>query len=333
MSQQPTTRPRIVYLATGGTIASVRGQGAAGATPTLTAAQIAADVPGLAEAADLEARQLVQKPSVDLGFADVTAVLAAAREAVDGGAAGVVVSQGTDTIEETAYALDLCWDRTEPLVVTGAMRNPSLAGGDGPANLLAAVQTAAATTSRDRGVLVVLNEEIHAARLVQKRHTFAASAFASPAGGPLGRLAEGEPRYLGRLPQLPVVAYAGEPVPPVALVTVALDDDLRLLPALADLGYRGCVLAGAGGGHVPARTVAAVRDLVTRMPVVLTSRIGAGEVLTRTYAYAGSEQELIAAGALPAGGLHPLKARVLLATLLATGADPDRVAAELRLRG
>src|SRR6185437_4013034 len=137
------------------------------------------------------------------------------------GSAGIVITQGTDTIEETAFALDLLWAGHAPIVITGAMRNPSLPGADGPANLLAAVQVAASPTARGLGALVVFNDEIHAARFVSKTHTSKPSAFQSRHTGPIGWLSEGHPVVVSR----PVGRFcldvpSNSEVPPVALVRV-----------------------------------------------------------------------------------------------------------------
>lgn len=117
------------------------------------------------------------------------------------------------------------------------------------------------------------------------------------------------------------------PTPPVALLTSVLDDDGRMLSALPDLGYRGLVVAAMGGGHLPPSWLPGLRDLVGRMPVVLASRTGSGEGLQHTYGSAGSETALLAAGLLPAGALHPFKARVLLTLALAAGLDPPSIGA------
>ena len=171
--------PRVDYLATGGTIATVHGDHASLSGPTLTAEAIARSVPGLHEVADLRTLQFMQRPSTSLTFADVLRLRDELTLRIADGAAGVVVTQGTDTIEETAFALDLLCPGTAPIVVTGAMRGASLPGTDGPANLLAAVQVAASRVARGLGVLVVFNDEIHAARFVSKTHTSKPSAFQS----------------------------------------------------------------------------------------------------------------------------------------------------------
>src|SRR5215217_608995 len=156
-----------------------------GVTPALSAADLLRAVPGLDDVGDLAATTLRTEPGAWLTPADVVEVAAWAR---DRAADGIVVVQGTDTIEETAYLLDLLWDRPEPLVVTGAMRPPAAAGADGPANLLAAAVVAAAPASRDRGALVVVNDEVHAAARVRKTDTVAMHAFGSGAFGPVGRV-------------------------------------------------------------------------------------------------------------------------------------------------
>lgn len=326
------SRPAIVFVATGGTIASIPDDGAAGAVPTLTAEDLVASVPGLSDHAEIECVQLSQKPSVELGFADLVDLIALCRASVDAGAVGLIVAQGTDTIEETSYALDLLWDRPEPIVVTGAMRNPSLAGSDGPANLLAATQVAVSRAARDRGVLVVLHDEIHAARDVVKTHTSSTAAFRSWRTGPVGLVQEGEPHFHEAPARQTGLGAAPGAIPPVALVRATLDDGLPYLATLAEWGYRGVVIEAFGGGHLRSELVPVIRELTQRIPVILASRTGAGAVLTHTYAFPGSEMELLHAGAIPAGSLHSLKARILLALLLATGADKATIRSEFLAR-
>jgi L-asparaginase len=260
-------------------------------------------------------------PSACLSFADILEVAAAAETAVAEGATGVVVVQGTDTIEETSFLIDLVWPREQPVVVTGAMRNPGLPGADGPANLLAAVQVAGDPRFAGLGALVVLNDQVHAARRVRKMHSSNPAAFVSPDTGPLGQLVEGVPVPLAQpsarrcLPRPDGVADVR-----VALLTVALDDDGGLLAGLADR-YAGLVVAGFGVGHTPAALAEPLGDLAGRIPVVLASRIGAGSVYRHTYGFAGSETDLLGRGLIPAGFLDAYKSRVLLRLLLAGGAD------------
>lgn len=314
-------RPTIAYVALGGTIASVA-SGGRGVEPTLTASDLAAGVPGLDAVADLRAQTFRTVPSSAITLRDLIELVPVLADAVDQGAAGVVVSQGTDTIEEVAFVLDLLWDRPEPVVVTGAMRNPSLAGADGPANLLASVQVAASPEARDCGVLVCLGDEIHAARYVHKAHTSSPAAFRSPGLGPIGWVSEGRPVIAlrpTRRAHLDVEWSAA--LPRVPIVRLGLGDDGVLLEAARDLECDGVVIDALGGGHVPAGLVPVVADLLERVPVVLASRTGSGEVLASTYGSPGSEIDLLERGVIRAGALDALKARLLLVLAMASGCD------------
>jgi L-asparaginase len=244
-----------------------------------------------------------------------------------------VVTQGTDTIEEMAYAWDLLVAGDTPTVVTGAMRHAALTSADGAGNLLDAVRTAASPHARGLGCLVVLNEEIHSARTVRKGHTSSLAAFRSAGVGPLGWIAEGAPRLRERpYPRVVVELPPDAPAVRPPLVTIALDDDGWWLPAVAQAP--GLVVAGTGGGHVPGWLSDRVVELAGRIPVVLASRTGDGEVLTATYGgFGGSETVLVQGGLIPAGTLDPYKARVLLGLLLSAGADHDRIRTTIAAAG
>ena len=325
-------RPRVDYLATGGTIATVQDDPAPG--PTVTAEVIARSAPAIDDIADLRIAQLMQRPSPSITFADVFRLRDEIALRIADGSAGIVVTQGTDTIEETAFALDLLCAGGAPVVVTGAMRSPSLPGADGPANLLAAVQVAASAVARGLGVLVVFNDEIHAARFVSKTHTSKPSAFQSRLTGPIGWLSEGHPVIVARpVGRFCLNVRSDADVPPIALVRVALGDDGRILHALAAHGFRGAVIEGFGGGHVTPPMVGRIERLATEIPVVLASRTGSGELLRHTYRYRGSEVELLEAGAIPAGMLDGLKARILLSLCLAADPSGENVAAAFQAVG
>jgi L-asparaginase len=319
------TTPPVSILALGGTIAS-RPSGGRLAQPELTADDLAALLGGDPAVAPLSVESLVQAPSGDLRFATIAAVADRVREVIAAGVAGVVVTQGTDTLEETAFQLDLLLDAPQPVVVTGALRNPALLGADGPANLLAAIRVAAAPAAAGLGVLVVMNDEIHAARFVRKTHTHKPSAFASPGAGPLGWVAEDRVRIVlcPREPT-PTVAWRGEP-PDVPLLTLGFSTPATALTPFLDSPPAGLVIAGFGVGHAPAWMAEPLGALAAKIPVVLASRIGAGEVFAATYGYPGSESDLLARGCIGAGSLDPFKARVLLALLLGEGADRARIA-------
>ncbi len=295
----------------------------------LTGDDLTAAVPGLADVGHAVEIQDVEKvPSANLTASKMLDVVDAASKAVADGATGVVVTQGTDNLEETAFLVDQVWPHPHPFVLTGAMRNPTLAGPDGPANLLAAVRVACSPAARDLGALVVFKEEIHAARWVRKTHSTSTATFVSPNTGPIGHVVEDRVRVLTRPLRLDGVHGRAEPAEldatRVALYTVTMDDDGLLLQGLADT-HQGLVLAGFGVGHVPSALAPVLGELAAAMPVVLTSRTGGGPVLRNTYTSVGSESDLLQRGLIDGGFLDPYKARVLLRLLLAT--DDDLTAA------
>ena len=320
------TLPQVAVLSLGGTISSTRSGGGPGVTPTLTGDALVESVPEIAEVAEVSAAAFRQLASPEITIDDLVELAAEISRRVDAGAAGAVVTQGTDTIEEVSFVLDLLLDLDAPVVVTGAMRNPTLPGADGPANLLAAVQVAASEAARGLGTVVVFNDEIHAARYVRKTHTQSTATFKSLSVGPLGWISEGTPRVAFRpVNRHHVDLQAGSEDRPVALISAALGDDGRLFSVVKDLGYAGLVVDAAGGGHMPSATVEPLAELAREIPVILASRTGSGEVLRQTYGFPGSEIDLLSRGLIPAGALDGRKARLLLSLLLRSGAKKDEI--------
>ena len=320
-------RPRIDLFALGGTIASVSKPGAAGADIGLTGEDLVGALPALGAIASVDVHSLKQVPSGDLTMADVLALADEIDKSIAEGARGVVVTQGTDTLEEVAFALDLLIDSEVLIVVTGAMRNASLPGADGPANVTAAVAVAASEAARGLGAVVVLNDEIHAARFVRKRHTASTATFGSALAGPLGEVVENRVRIFVRPPgRLTIKLPLPRPLVKVALLPVTLGDEGDLISTAALSSYQGAVVAAFGGGHVPRRLVTRLRTLNDLMPVVIASRTFGGEMLRSTYAYPGGEMDLLAQGLIFAGAYDALHARVLLQLLLMAGAGRDLIA-------
>jgi L-asparaginase len=317
--------PRVAVFSLGGTISSVE-SGGRGVEPTLTGEALISDVPQIAEVAEVSAVSFRQAASGELTVDDLVELASEITGRIDEGASGAVITQGTDTIEETAFVLDLLVDRDAPVVVTGAMRNPTLPGADGPANLLASIQVAASDAARGLGAVVVMNDEIHAARFVRKTHTSNPATFRSDPVGPVGWVSEDMPRIVLRpVGQNKIALSEGAQDRQVALLTIALGDDGRLLGEIERQGYAGLVIEALGGGHVPSVMVETLEDLAGKMPVILASRTAGGEVLRKTYGFPGSEIDLLERGLINAGPLNGLKARLYLTVLLRSGATHEEI--------
>jgi L-asparaginase len=325
----PATRPRLVVLATGGTIAAATDPATGAARPAITGADLVAALPGAAAIAEVRVEQVANVASQELSLPCLLDIGRRAERLLDGGQAdGIVITQGTMTMEESAYLwqLTLGPDRG-PVVVTGAMRHTSLPGSDGPRNLLDALTAAADPATRQLGVVVCLNGELHAAREVVKTHTLNVDAFKSPDLGPLAFVRHGRVVVHRRplaLERLPGVRGAGAHVP---LVPVGAGDDGRLIDAAA-AGADGLVLAVMGGGAVPPACLPAIAAAAARMPVVAVSRCGAGAMYEDVYAAAGGDRDLRAAGVIFGGSLTGPKARVkLILALDVAGGDRTVIAA------
>lgn len=277
----------------------------------------------LARLAALHAIEIARLPSRAMTPSLMREVALAVRGEVASGCHGVVVTHGTDTMEETVYALSLMLERDVPVVMTGAMRLPGAAGYDGDANLRAAIAAAAHADATQLGPLVVFGDEIHLARWVAKVHTTRPAPFASPDFGPVGSVVEGRPQFtVSSAPS----DFLGLPDQidrhSVELVWIAAGASGDLVAAAAERAH-GIVVAGTGGGHVPPPVATAIeRAIGSGVPVVLASRCGAGSILADTYAGVGSEQHLRSLGVVPAGRLAPLKARLRLQVALALGRAP-----------
>lgn len=327
------TRPAVSLLAMGGTIATT--PSADGARTGRGAAELAAPLAQLPDlAAEVRPVDVRTVPSRSVTPTDMWDLADAVRREIADGVDGVVITHGTDTLEETAYALSLLLETPVPVVLTGAMRGPHLLGADGPANLAAAVAAACHRPLARYGPVVAFQDEIHVAALVTKHHSARVAAFTSPAAGPVGYVIEDEVELLLGPPPRPDRLSAVDPevrlAPPrarVELVHAVAGSDGTLLDAVAgDPAVTALVVAGTGGGHLaPPAAEAAERMVRSGRPVVLASRCADGPTLSRTYGGTGSESQLLAAGLLPARSLDPLKARLRLLFGLSAGLPADRL--------
>ncbi|MGY4098836.1 asparaginase [Nocardia sp. R16R-3T] len=313
---------RVALCALGGTIAAFPHDNETGVVPGEHSPALGPDIEKAMPGINIIEHRFPQKASAAIDFDLLRAAVARARAEIATGATGVVVTTGTDTLEEVAFALDLMWTESAPLVITGAMRPPGAPGADGPANLMNAVRLASDLTAADLGVTVLMNDRIHAPWQVQKRHTTNVDTFTSPLSGPLGEIGEGDIyRYARPIPRLTVAVPDDAPFPPVALIRSALGDDGRLLEHIVDIGYRGVVVEAVGGGSVPPSWADPLEEIALAIPVLYAGRPGSGPTLRSTYGGTGAEIDLQRRGLIPAGILDGLKARVLLTILLASGTE------------
>ena len=247
------------------------------------------------------------------------------RSLADQPADGVVITHGTDTLEETAYFLDLTLNLEIPVVLTGAMRSADEIGSDGVHNVLSAIRVASDEDSRGKGVLVVLNDEIHTAQNVTKTHTSNVSTFQSPQYGPIGLVTNGHIHY-HHAPLLHARFHVDELCGRVALLKVYAGMDSEFLFHAADAGYEGIVLEGLGQGNVPPSLMPGIRRLLEdEIPVVLVSRCFNG-IAQPVYGYEGGGRMLHEEGVIFAHGLSGQKARIQLLLALSAGIHPGQIA-------
>jgi L-asparaginase len=316
----------IVILFTGGTISMRNDPVAGGATPALTAKEILEATRGIEAITGVETEEWGKFPGPHMSPERMWALrnrikAHLARSEV----AGVVVTHGTDTLEESAYLVARSIRSDKPIVFTGAMRTVSDLGWDGPPNLFEAVQVAASKVAIGYGVMVAISGQVFAALDVTKTNTHLLDAFESRGLGPLGVIDEGELIFRRGCPApIPVV----EPqalATPVDVVFAAAGGDSRLLDASRDI-VCGVVVAAMGRGNVPPDMVPGIERLIAAgKPVVITSRTGGGRV-GHTYAYPGGGRKLEELGAIFGGSRSPQQARIDLMLGLGAGFG----AAELR---
>lgn len=325
----------VVLLATGGTISSRGSETGGGAVASDSGEQVFASI-GRQSAHPVRVVDVFRKGSYLLTVDDMIAICARIREALSAPEVlGVVVTHGTDTMEETAYLAALTHDDPRPVVFTGAQQAADSSHPDGPGNLARAIVVAGSPEARGKGVMLAFAGAIFPATGVRKCHTTKPEAFANPDFGTIGSVTEsGEVSFMATPPQhtaLPLPG-AGAGSPRVDLVAVYPGADATQLRSSVQAGATGIVLQGTGTGNANHPICQAVAEAAAAGVVVVTStRVEAGAVVP-VYGDGGGE-DLREAGAIPSGCLRSSQSLILLSTLLRLDAGPERIAEAFALRG
>ncbi len=304
--------PKVHLLGTGGTIAG-------GREGSLSAKELSAFLPDLASIAEVSVEDFSNigssRMTPELQFRLAQRVRSLFEERPE--LSGIVVTHGTDSLEETAFLLDLVVPPGKPVVFAAAQRPPRDDDTDGPRNLLNAIRIASHPGARKLGVLVTLNDEIHAARDVRKTHAVAVNAFVSPWAGPIGQLDSGRV-YLYHRPARGLTIEASGIEPRVDLVTLYAGSDGSAIRGAASSGARGLVVEVFGRGNIPPEAMEAVAEARSQGVVVaFCTRTGGGRV--------DLGEEAKRAGVISAEDLDGLKARIVLVVALGAGASADRI--------
>ncbi len=320
-----TQRPRIVIIFTGGTIASALDKEWGGIVPNMSGGQILAHLGDIDHVAEVLVHEYGAFPGPHITPTHMAELSDLVRRYVEHeGADGVVITHGTDTLEETAYFLDSTVDTACPVVVVGSMRNSSEPDWDGPRNLRDAISVAAHASARGLGVLVCLGGDILAASEATKIDTADVSTFESPNFGPLGRVTNGHV-LIHRMP-LHREAFNAGPLPTFVPLFKLYAGMTELMIDLAlDHGAEGVVVEAFGVGNVTPPVYHALARAIQRgIPVVLVSRCPVGRV-EHVYAYEGAGRSLYKAGVIFADYLNGPKARIKLICALAAGLPIEQI--------
>ena len=317
----------IAIVFTGGTISMRFDAAAQGAVPALSGHEILAATRGIEDVDEVTVEQWGSFPGPHMHVARMWALRNRIAEyQARSDIRGVVVTHGTDTLEESAYLCARSLDPSKPVVFTGAMRSASDLGWDGPANLLDAARVAASDDARGFGALVTMSGRIFSAIDETKAHTHLLDAFESPGLGPVGVVDDGEVIFRRRLGDMPPLLRPSAPATPVDIVGAWAGADSRLLDASRADG-KGVVVSALGRGNVPPEMVPGVeRWIADGKPVVVSSRAQRGRV-GHTYGYPGGGRRLHALGAIFAGSRRPQQARIDLMLALGAGLGADALRA------
>jgi len=316
---------KVVVIFNGGTISMTVDPRIKAAVPTLSGEEIMSMVTGIENYAEIESYTFSNLPGPHMTpelMMDLSKYVQnfLCRDDI----CGVVVTHGTDSLEETAYLLHLIIDNPKPVIVTGSMRNSSELGYDGPANLSAAICTAISEEARNRGVLVCLNDELNCAGEVTKSHSMHLNTFQSPEFGPIGIIDNNEVIfYRDSLKREHIITENVETR--VDLIKACAGMDSKLIDFCVQQGARGLVIEAMGRGNIPPIMAEGVKMAIKRgVVVVMVSRCYKGRVLD-SYGYPGGGKELRNAGVIFGDSLPGQKARIKLMLALASTSNMEEI--------
>lgn len=314
---------KILILNTGGTISMSEDQKTGKVAPT-DSNPIGAGGNLFSYIGDLHVEDLYHLASPQITQNEMLGIKNRIEKAVEEGYDGVVVTHGTDTLEETAYYLELTLDVNIPVVVTGAMRSSNEIGADGLANLRSSLVVATDDESSDKGVLVVMNDEVHTATYVTKTHTTNVATFQTPTFGPIGLVSKNKVIYFQKL--IKEEHYNVDTTDKrVYLLKAYAGMDGELIDAVVELGADGLVIEALGAGNLPPKTVPAVKSCIEKnIPVVFVSRAFNG-VTQDVYDYEGGGKRFQQDGVIFTTGLSGQKARIKLMILLEAGISFEKL--------
>ncbi|NLY45371.1 MAG: asparaginase [Tissierella sp.] len=318
-------KKKVVVIFTGGTISMKIDPEIHAAIPALNSDEIIAMVSNIENVAEIESINFANIPSPHLTTQHMMSIADTVRENIlKEDVTGIVITHGTDTLEETAYLLDLLIQSEKPIVVVGAMRNSSELGYDGSSNLSAAICTAISPKAKNKGVLVVMNNEVNAASEVTKTNTLSLDTFKSPEFGPLGIVDNDEVIFYRDIAANRIID-TNTIEEKVALIKTATGIGLDVLDFYIDSGYKGIVIEALGRGNIPPQLVPGVkRAIMNNIPVVMVSRCYTGRVLY-TYGYEGGGKHLKDLGVIFGGNLPGQKARIKLMLSLGYTKDIEKI--------
>lgn len=319
-------RKKVVVVSTGGTIAMRYDPTKQGVCPAVTGKELVEAVPPLKNLCPIEVVEFSNIPSPHMTPIKMFQLAKKVEKILSAdNIYGVVITHGTDTLEETAYLLNLVLKTKKPVCLTAAMRNAADISSDGPKNILCAVKTALSKDAYGKGVLVVMNEEIHSACEVTKTHAANPKTFASPFWGPLGYVDEDKVIFR-RSPANITKVHTEQIIDDVHLIKLVAGSDDLFINFLVERQVKGIIVEGLGRGNVPPGVVPGIKLAIqNNIPVVLTTRTIGGRVLD-VYGYEGGVKGLKELGVILGGDISGTKARIKLMLVLGITNDMKKLA-------